>query len=218
MPDVAEEVKRRRPYRSERRRRQAEQTREEVLAAAAELFLERGYEGASVAGIAARAGVSPETVYARFHNKRALLGELVRRAVRGDDPAPVLEQEGPREVWAATDQHEQLRLFAADVVLRLERAGPMVAVLAAASPGDPELASLLARLHGERLRNLRRLVDGLAREGPLKLDRDQATDVVWALASPDVHRLLTGVRGWSRRRYCEWLADQLAAALLGARG
>ena len=48
----------RRPYRSTRRQEQAEETREKVLAAAATLFRERGYEGASVAAIAGAAGVS----------------------------------------------------------------------------------------------------------------------------------------------------------------
>lgn len=77
------------------RREQAEQTRERVLGAAARLFEQRGYEGASIAAIAEQARVSQVTIYARFQNKRTLLGELVHRAVRGDDPAPVLEQAGP---------------------------------------------------------------------------------------------------------------------------
>ncbi len=35
-----------------------------------------------------------------FRNKRALLGELVGRAVRGGDDTPVPEQPGPRAVAA----------------------------------------------------------------------------------------------------------------------
>jgi len=210
MPD---DVKVRR-YRSERRREQAEQTRQRVLDAAARLFEKRGYEGASIAAIAAEAGVSEETIYARFRNKRALLGELVRRAVRGDDPAPVPEQEGPRVLAAATDQHEQLRLFAADIVLRLERAAPLVAIVAGASRSEPELAELLARLHADRLKNLRVLVDALALSGPLRLRNDEALETIWALTSPELHQLLNRVRGWTRRRYCDWLADSLAELLL----
>ena len=76
--DMPEDVKRRRPYRSERRREQAEETRERVLDAAAGLFGERGFESTTISAIAQAAGVSPETVYGRFGNKRALLGELVR--------------------------------------------------------------------------------------------------------------------------------------------
>ena len=62
------------------------------------LFEKRGYEGASIAAIAAAAGVSQETIYARFGNKRALLGELVARAVRGADPRPVRQQTAPHHL------------------------------------------------------------------------------------------------------------------------
>src|SRR6185437_7914691 len=122
-----------RPYRSERRREQAEQTRERVLGAAVRVFTDRGFEAATVAAIAEQAGVSPETIYARFGTKKALLVELVGRAARGPDPAPILEQGGPQRVAAASDQREQLRIFAADIVKRLERVGPLVSVLAGAA-------------------------------------------------------------------------------------
>jgi AcrR family transcriptional regulator len=202
-----------RAYRSDRRREQAEQTRSRVLDAAARVFGERGFEGATVNAIAAEAGISPETVYARFGNKRTVLIELVGRAARGPDARPILEQPGPRAVAAATDQREQLRLFATDIVQRLERVGPLVAVLAGA-PSEPELVEVLHRIHGVRRKNLRTLADQLAVNGPLRLGRVAAADTIWALASPELHRLLTGVRGWSRRRYVAWLADALAAALL----
>jgi AcrR family transcriptional regulator len=210
---VSGDVKARR-YRSERRREQAEQTRQRVLDAAARLFEQRGYDGASIAAIAEAARVSQETIYARFQNKRTVLGELVRRAVRGDDPAPVLAQAGPRAVAAATEQHEQLRLFAADVVLRLERAAPLVTIVAGASRSEPELAELLTLLHTHRRDNLRGLVEALAANGPLRLAIDEAVDSVWALTSPELHQLLSRVRGWTRSRYCDWLADSLARLLL----
>lgn len=203
-----------RSYRSEHRREQAEQTRQRVLDAAATLFEERGFNGASVAAIAERAGVSEETVYARFQNKRTLLGELVGRAVRGGDPRPVPEQEGPRALAAITDQHEQLRLFAADIVLRLERAAPIVAIVSGASRSEPELADLLAQLHAVRLKNLAVLVDALAANGPLRLPADQALETVWALTSPELHQLLVRVRGWTRHRYSRWLAESLDTLLL----
>lgn len=217
MAGVSGDVKRR-PYRSQRRREQAEQTRERVLDAAAELFDERGYEGASIAAIAEGAGVAEETVYAHFRNKRTLLGELVRRAVRGADPRPVPEQEGPKAVAAATDQREQLRLFAADIVGRLERAAPLVTVVAGAARSEAELAELLSRLHADRLKNLRVFVDALARNGPLRLDEDDALETAWALTSPELHQLLTRVRGWTRKRYKEWLARSLSTLLLPESG
>jgi AcrR family transcriptional regulator len=206
------DVKRR--YASERRREQAEQTRHRVLDAAGRLFEERGYDGASIAAIAEEAGVSAETVYARFGNKRTVLGELVARAVRGQDPAPLLEQAGPRAIAAATNQAEQLQLFAADIALRLERAAPLVAVVAGAAPSEPELAELLTRLHAQRMSNLRVFVDALLANGPLRLAADDALESVWALTSPELHQLLTRGRDWSRRRYTDWLVGTLARLLL----
>jgi AcrR family transcriptional regulator len=211
---MGRDVKRRR-YRSERRREQAEETRVKVLDAAGALFEERGYEGASIAAIAAAAGVSQETVYARFGNKRALLGELVARAVRGTDPRPVPGQEGPLSLAAASDQREQLRLFTADIAERLERAAPLVALIGAAR-AEPELAELLERLHAARLRNLRIVVDSLLSNGPLRLPEKEALETIWALTSPELHQLLVRIRGWSRSRYCAWLVDSLAALLLQA--
>src|SRR4051794_7364651 len=195
---MPEDVKARRPYRSKRRREQAEETRERVLDAAANLFAQRGFESATIAAIAAEAGVSAETVYAGFRNKRTLLGELIRRAVRGAERSPVPQQAGPRALVAETDQREQLRLFAGDVSLRLERVGPLVEVLTAAALSEPELAGLLAKINSERLENLRTLVAALSANGSLRLEPETALDTVWALASPDLHRLLTQTRSWSR--------------------
>jgi AcrR family transcriptional regulator len=204
----------RRAYRSEHRRGLAEQTRTRVLDAAAEVFATRGYGNASIAAIAEAAGVSPETIYVRFGNKRTLLGELVPHAVRGGDPAPVLEQSGFAQVAAETDQRKQLQLFAADIVQRLERAAPLNAIVAEAARSEPELAELLDRMQSDRLKNLRALVDALARNGPLALSKTEATETAWALTSPELHQLLTGARGWTRKRYVDWLARSLSALLL----
>ncbi len=213
MAAVAGNVKRR-PYRSQLRLEQAEQTRRQILDAAAKLFVARGYDRASIAAIAGEAGVSPETVYAHFRNKRTLIGELMQRAVRGTDPRPIPEQDAPRALAAQTDQREQLRLFAADVVLRLERAAPLATVVAGAARSDPEIARLYERLHTNRLENMSTLIDALAANRPLRLPHDQALDTVWTLTSPELHQLLVRTRGWTRDRYRDWLADSLAALLL----
>lgn len=204
----------RRRYNSQRRKEQAEQTRALMLEAAAELFVERGYQGTSIAAVAELAGVSPESVYGHFGTKRALLGEVLQRAVRGAETVPVPEQEGPRSIAASKDQREQLAIFAGDVVPRLERAAPLVAVVAEASRSDAELAQLLKRLHDDRLKNLGALIRPLAANGPLRLGHEQAVESVWALTSPELHQLLRRLRGWSRRRYRDWLAASLAELLL----
>lgn len=54
-------------------------TRERLLAAASELFAERGYERATVRDIAARAGVNQALLFRHFGSKRALFGETMSR-------------------------------------------------------------------------------------------------------------------------------------------
>lgn len=51
--------------------------REEILEAAFEVFIERGYEGANTLAIARRARTSKETLYNYFGSKRSMFEELV---------------------------------------------------------------------------------------------------------------------------------------------
>src|SRR5829696_4529614 len=64
---------RRRAYRSPRRQQQAAETRAAVLAAAVQLFGERGWAATGMREVARAAGVSVETVYAGFGSKSDLL-------------------------------------------------------------------------------------------------------------------------------------------------
>jgi AcrR family transcriptional regulator len=56
----------------------AAETRERLLAAAADVFAERGYDGTRVADIAAAAGVSNGALYAHFGSKAELLVAALR--------------------------------------------------------------------------------------------------------------------------------------------
>ena len=213
---MPEEDKPRRPYRSERRREGAALTRQRILDAASKRFVDQGYAGTTIASIAADAGTAAETVYATFGSKVAVLEAVVRGAARGNEEAEIPEQAGPARVAATTDPRQLLRLFAADVVERLERVGPLLVVLAHAAASEPSLADLYRRLHEARLQNLRTIATMLAQRKALRVGEDEAAETVWALASPELHTLLTRLRGWSRERYITWLADTLAGALLPA--
>jgi TetR/AcrR family transcriptional regulator, mexJK operon transcriptional repressor len=52
---------------------------DEVLIAARRVFLERGFDAATVDDIATSAGVSKATVYSNFHDKDALLAAMIDR-------------------------------------------------------------------------------------------------------------------------------------------
>ncbi|MET0305303.1 MAG: TetR/AcrR family transcriptional regulator [Solirubrobacterales bacterium] len=108
-----------------RRRLTAAARRELIAEAAAELFAERGYRGASIGEIARRSGVTPPVVYEHFESKRELYRELLERHFAelrevwrehflGDDPA---EQRVARsfDAWFAyVEEHP----FAGKVLFR----------------------------------------------------------------------------------------------------
>lgn len=97
----------RRRYRSRLREERAADTRRRITLAAGELFAAHGFAGTTVAGIAARAGVSEATVYATFGTKgavaRAILGEMEQQA----DVAGWMER-----IAAESDPRRKLRAFA----------------------------------------------------------------------------------------------------------
>ena len=62
-----------------RRRMSAEARREVIERAAAELFAERGYDGASIDEIARRSGVTPPVLYDHFASKSDLYRRLLER-------------------------------------------------------------------------------------------------------------------------------------------
>jgi TetR/AcrR family transcriptional repressor of uid operon len=64
-------------------------TRDRLLQAAAEVFAERGYEGAAVSDIARRAGFTTGAIYSRFRDKAELLLEVVRGALEAEQSAAV---------------------------------------------------------------------------------------------------------------------------------
>lgn len=55
----------------------SEAVRERLLQAAAEVFVERGYEGAGTAEIARRAGLSVGAIYSNYGTKAELLGHAI---------------------------------------------------------------------------------------------------------------------------------------------
>lgn len=212
---MSEIVKPRRGYSSGRRSAQAAETRAAVIEAARRTFVEEGWQRTTIAAVAGRAGVSAETVYAGFRNKRTLLESAITAAVRGPAPeTPLMRQPGPQAVLAATDQREQLALFAADIASILERVAPMMAVLRTASETEPELAEHYAALHLGRRQNFARVVEALLRNGPLRVDRETAETSIARLTSPELFMLATKVEGASVPAYRDWLSTALGALLL----
>jgi len=214
---VADSVKRR-SYDSSRRREDARLRRRRIVQAAAALFLSDGYPHTTIAAIAHRAQVSEDLIFTLFTSKRGVLKEVMDVAIGGDDEdVALLEREGPQAVRAATGQREQLRLFAAGMTSQLDRVRPLNDLIRSAAAVEPEIAALQDDLHLRQRRfAMSTVATWVAANGPLRNDMsiDTAGSIIWALASPDVHRMLTVQCSWTSQQYQDWLRETLTAALL----
>ena len=211
--DPVEEVKAPR----DRRTRQAAATRARIIDAAGRLFAERGYAATTIDAVAAEADVAVETVYARFKNKRNLLGAFLDVSIVGDaEPVPMLDRPEMQAVRDATDQREKVRLFARVGRGVLERNAPVHAVLRTAAAVEPELDALVVEDDERRRATQRAFVEMLASAGPLRdgLSIGDATDTMSAIANPETYAYLTRRRGWTPARVERWLAENLSLLLL----
>jgi TetR/AcrR family transcriptional regulator, regulator of autoinduction and epiphytic fitness len=207
-----------RPYRSVLRSEQAQLTRSRILDSAESLFLTHGYGATTIAAIAKQAEVAVDTVYATFGSKKGVLKSLMDVRVVGDDqPVALLQRDEPAAAAAEPDPHRRLEAVTAGIAAIHERARRIDDLMLSAAGSDAEIAALRVDIQQrQRLEGMRHAVAAIKGTGGLRPDLDdlQAADILWAIAGPDVHRLLRDQRGWTADEYRVWLADTINALLL----
>jgi len=204
-----------RSYDASRRRQAAGRTRAAILEAARQLFSERGYTATPMTAIADRAGVALDTVYATVGRKPELARLLIETAISGTDQAiPAEQRDYVRSIQAAPDAETKIALYAAAITAIAPRMALVLDIIRQAGPTEPELAALWTEIADRRAANMRRFVADLAAAAPLRLDQDEAADVVWATNSAEMYQLLVGQSGWSPQRYERFLADTWQRLLL----
>jgi AcrR family transcriptional regulator len=197
------------------RRDQVQLTERRILEAAAALFVDRGYVGTSLQSVAEAAGVSPRTVYVRFHSKARLLERCIEVSAAADSrPAALLEpQEGPTSDSPILDERiDAIVEMARDT---MERSAALLAVGAQAAAVEPEIAALERVAMQRSLGELRSIAERLAADGllPRGVTAAAITDILWVLAGPRTIVSLTSDRGWTTARYATWLDATLRAFL-----
>src|SRR5580693_6066105 len=188
-----------------------------VVEAARRLFLERGYAATTIEAISELSDTPAPTVYRLFSSKLGILKALLDVSIAGDDKAVAMaDRPQVRSLVANPDPRDTLTGFAALVGGLMVRTGPVHAVLEEAARSDRGAAAVLAEIARRRHDGQRRVTRSLARAGALRagLKERDAADIVHALASPEVYRLLVTDRGWSGERYQQWLASILIDQLL----
>jgi AcrR family transcriptional regulator len=213
---VAEPVKRDSP--SERGRGQARTrlARRAVVEAARALFLERGYVATTIEAISDHSDVPSATVYRLFSSKLGILKALLDTSIAGDDqPRAVQERPDVASLFTEPDPNKLLAGLAGITTAINQRTNDVYRVLASAAGSDPAAAELLNEIRRQRDRGQGQIARRLARARRLKpgLRERDAADLIHALMSPEVYRLLVGDRRWTPERYQQWLATTLTQQL-----
>ncbi len=156
-----------------RRRLSAADRRTAILAAALEVFSERGFHGASLEDVAARGGVSKALIYEHFDSKRELERALLEMHVH--------ELLGRVTAAIASADGEEERLRAGiEAFLAFVEERPVGWRLLFRNVGDPDIADAFAQLQGEVSRTIAAL---MVANAPPKFrtaepDFEQATEMM----------------------------------------
>jgi AcrR family transcriptional regulator len=186
------------------------ETRRLLLAAAADEFARVGYVAATVNRIAARAGVTVQTLYLAWGSKRALLraylesmlapgaspsGEHFAAQLRPDTPAGTLVQVA--KLFCGVAQRSA-------IAWRAYRDGAAV---------DGAIAEEWHQLQAQRRATLGALLATIP-DGAMRIPRQDAVDTAWVIASPDSYELMVSGAGYALEHFEDWIATTLQAAIL----
>jgi AcrR family transcriptional regulator len=192
-----------------------------VVDAARELFLSLGYGATTVEAISREADVPPATVYRLFSSKLGILRSLIDVSIGGDDEdVPMSDRREVRRLADADDPAALLAGFVGLTVQVNERVAPIYRILVSAAGTDPDAAALLDDLTRQRQQGQQMIARALARTDALRpgLRAADVADLVHALLSPELYRLLVVDRGWPAERYEQWLNRTLAEQVFVSRG
>ncbi|MGH8979147.1 MAG: TetR/AcrR family transcriptional regulator, partial [Acidimicrobiia bacterium] len=205
---MPEPVKRGSPSKSGRGQARTRFARRAVIDAARTLFLERGYVATTIEAISEHSDVPSATVYRLFASKLGILRALLDISIAGDDePLAVQDRPDVASLLTEPDPHALLAGFAGVTTAINQRTSDVYCALASAAGSDPAAAELLREIRQQRDQGQRRIARALARAHALKpgLREGGAADLIHALMSPELYRLLVGDRGWTPQRYQQWL-------------
>lgn len=193
------------------RQRQAQETKDRIVAAARTLMGRAGWAATTIDAIASEAGVAPQTIYAAFGNKRALLPGMREVMLRDSKIRELMirAQDEP-------DGRRRLELWAQLVTQQMQTSYDVISIHRQAAASDPMIAAEYREVLDNRLHSFREFVHDLRSDLASGLDEAAATDLLWCFSNEEIYRELVEERRWSADRYQRWLAATLIAQLLDA--
>jgi AcrR family transcriptional regulator len=215
MTPKPQPVKTGRRYDTTGRRDRAHRAHAHILTVARELFLRDGYAATTVAGIAAAAGVSVETIYKTFRGKPGLIRAIQRSGLAGAGPVPAPDRS---DEMSAQDLAPRviLRHWANLTTEVMPRVAPIILLVRAAAATDPDMGRLLAEINDERLQRMHHNASQLTNHGPLRggMSTGQARDVMFAYTAPELYEILVTHQQWPIDHYTDFIYRGLVAELL----
>lgn len=193
-----------------KREQRARQTRQRIIDAGLELFVERGYIATTVHDIAQLAGVAPATIYQAFGTKLAILDAGLDVTIAGDDePLSVVERDWVTEAGREQDPARQLRLVVQGACSIAARTAALKEVIRDAAATEPGARELVRQDHQRRYRTQEHLVELLLEHRELRpgTDRRRAVDTFFALVNSATYDLLVNQRNWPLDDWQDWIVD-----------
>lgn len=193
----------------DRRSRRRAATEQQLVRAASELFIERGYAATTLADVAEKADVAARTVYLHFATKAELLHRCIGIAIAGDaEPVPIADRPEMAAALSAPSLDERIRRMASLTATLMERAGPLLEVALQAAPSEPLIAAAATAGREDTRRAMGEFWSRLGADGllPRSADLEWLTETGTLLAHAETYLLLAKTAGWDSDRYREWLA------------
>jgi AcrR family transcriptional regulator len=203
-----------RSYDASGRRAAARQRREDILTAARDLMLRRGYAATTVDAIATAAGVSSETVYKAFGGKPGIARALYRRGLEGSGTVPA--EERSNRLRGVSTGHELVAGWAQLASEVAPRVAPLAVLLRDAAASDPKALPVLEEMDQTRMVRMRDNARALRATGDVRhgLTLRDVTDVLFTISSAEMFELLVMRRGWNSSRFARFQRETMAGALL----
>lgn len=204
-------TQKKRPYRSQSRQDQSQQTKKRILASAQMLFESKGFEQVTIDEIAKEAQVSSPSIYAIFQSKRGVLLGLMDEAL-----APELFEVLVEQSRKETCPRKRLVITASIARQIYDAEKAQSSFLRGASILDPVFKGLELERERRRYQRQKETVESMANEKAfaVHLSLPKVRDILWAFTGRDLYRMLVIERGWSSDEYEKWLSELLIQALL----
>lgn len=185
----------------------AEATEARIVAAATELFVQRGYRGTTMGDIAQSAGVSDRTVYVRFATKSDVLKRAMGVAIVGDtQQIELAERDWAVAAMSAPTLEERLRADASGTTALFARLAPLVAVALQVEADEPAIAESARMGRRNAFEHQEKMWTNLRCDSLMNSD----SDLDWVISTaglagtPEAYLSMTRVTAWTSPRYESW--------------